>query len=107
MSTKKLQPARPAGLKQGKYCDGRPLDEVQYLEGKLILKPDRFTTAKTFFEYGRLVARTAKDFGIDLVNKDVVLKPQIREVLFLDPADFQLYHHGVILRRLILYEDGL
>jgi hypothetical protein len=106
MPTKKLQPARQADLKPEKYSDGGPLDEVQYLECKLILKPDRFTAAKTFFEYGRLVARTAKDFGIDFVNKDVVLKPQIREVLFLDTADFQLYNHAFILRRRILYEDG-
>jgi hypothetical protein len=106
MPTKKLQPTRQADLKQGKYSDGGPLDEVQYLECKLILKPDRFTAAKTFFEYGKLVARTAKDFGIDFVNKDVVLKPQIREVLFLDTADFQLYNHAFILRRRIHYEDG-
>jgi hypothetical protein len=106
MPTKKLQPTRQADLKQGKYSDGGPLDEVQYLECKLILKPDRFTAAKTFFEYGKLVARTAKDFGIDFVNKDVVLKPQIREVLFLDTPDFQLYNHAFILRRRIPYEDG-
>jgi hypothetical protein len=106
MPTKKLQPTRQADLKQGKYSDGGPLDEVQYLECKLILKPDRFTAAKTFFVYGKLVARTAKDFGIDFVNKDVVLKPRIREVLFLDTADFQLYNHAFILRRRIHYEDG-
>jgi hypothetical protein len=106
MPTKKLQPTRQADLHQAKYSDGGPLDEVQYLECKLILKPDRFTAAKTFFEYGKLVARTAKDFGIDFVNKDVVLKPQIREVLFLDTADFQLYNHAFILRRRIHYEDG-
>lgn len=106
MPTKKLHPTRQADLHQAKYSDGGPLDEVQYLECKLILKPDRFTAAKTFFEYGKLVARTAKDFGIDFVNKDVVLKPQIREVLFLDTADFQLYNHAFILRRRIPYEDG-
>ena len=106
MSTKKLQPARPADLKPGKYSDGGPLDEVQYLECKLILKPDRFTAAKTFFDYGNLVARTAKEFGIDFINKGVVLKPQIREVVFLDTADFQLYNHAFILRRRILYEYG-
>jgi hypothetical protein len=33
-----------------KYSDGHPLDEVQYLECKLILKPDRFTAAKVFRE---------------------------------------------------------
>jgi hypothetical protein len=106
MPAKKLHPTRQADLHQAKYSDGGPLDEVQYLECKLILKPDRFTAAKTFLDYGKLVARTAKDFGIDFVNKDVVLKPQIREVLFLDTADFQLYNHAFILRRRILYEDG-
>ena len=106
MPTKKLQPTRQADLKQGKYSDGGPLDEVQYLECKLILKPDRFTAAKTFFEYGKLVARTAKDFGIDFVNNGVILKPQIREVLFLDTADFRLYNHAFILRRRVSYEDG-
>jgi hypothetical protein len=95
-----------ADLKQGQYSDGSPLDEVQYLECKLILKPDRFTAAKVFFEYGKLVARTAKKCGIGFSDKGVVLKPAIREVLFLDTADFRLYNHAFILRRRIAYEDG-
>src|SRR6516165_6657524 len=93
-------------LKQGEYSDGSPLDEVQYLECKLILKPDRFTAAKVFFEYGKLVARTAKEFGIVLKDDGVVLKPQIREVLFLDTTDFRLYNHSFILRRRVAYQDG-
>ena len=47
------QPGRVLDLKPGAYCDGHPLDEVQYLECKLILKPDRFTSAKVFQEYGQ------------------------------------------------------
>src|SRR5262249_28787860 len=31
---------------------------------------------------------------------------QIREVLFLDTADYRLYNHAFILRRRIRYEDG-
>ena len=106
MSTDESQSSRIKDLKQGQYSDGHPLDEVQYLECKLILKPDRFTEAKVFFEYGKLVARTAKEFGIDLHNKRLVLKPEIREVLFLDTADFRLYNHAFILRRRIPYENG-
>ena len=34
---------RVADLKQGHYSDGHPLDEVHYLECKIILKSDRFT----------------------------------------------------------------
>ena len=33
-------------------------------------------------------------------------RPQIREVVFLDTADFRLYNSAHILRRRILYEDG-
>src|SRR5262245_26810910 len=107
MSTHESRPPRVADLTHGHYSDGSPLDEVQYLECKLILKPDRFTAAKVFFEYGKLVERTAKEFGIDFSDKGVVLKPAIREVTFLDTADFRLYNHAFILRRRIRYEDGL
>jgi hypothetical protein len=100
------RPAAGADLKQGQYSDGHPLDEVQYLECKLILKPDRFTAAKVFFDYGKLVATTAKQFGIGFINKGVVLKPAIREVVFLDTADFRLYNHAFILRQRIAYEAG-
>ena len=100
------RPTLVPGLKQGQYSDGGPLDDVQYLECKLILKPDRFTAAKVFFQYGKLVAQTAKEFGIGFIDKGVVLKPQIREVLFLDTADFRLYNHAFILRRRIAYEYG-
>lgn len=99
-------PVRVLELTPGQYSDGHPLDEVQYLECKLILKPDRFRSAKVFLEYGELVAQTAKEFGIALDKKSVVLKPEIREVIFLDTADFRLYNNAYILRRRIAYEDG-
>jgi hypothetical protein len=91
---------------QAYYGDGHPLDEVQYLECKLILKPDRFTAAKVFLDYGKLVAKTAKEFGVGFANKGVVLKPAIREVVFLDTADFRLYNNAFILRQRIAYESG-
>jgi hypothetical protein len=106
MTKHESRPTRVPDLKQGQYSDGSPLDEVQYLECKLILKPDRFTSAKVFFEYGKLVAQTAREFGIDFIDKGVVLGPEIREVLFLDTADFRLYNHAFILRRRIAYKDG-
>jgi hypothetical protein len=93
-------------LKPGKYSDGHPLDEVQYLECKLILKPDRFTSAKVFQEYGELVGKTAKKFDIGFSTKGIVVRPQIREVLFLDTADYRLYNNAFILRRRIEYVDG-
>lgn len=104
----KTQPAtvRAPDVRPGQYSDGHPLDDVQYLECKLILKPECFTGIGDFFKYDKLVAKTAKEFGIDHLAKGVVVKPQIREVLFLDTADFRLYNNAFILRRRIKYEDG-
>jgi hypothetical protein len=103
-------PQPPPGLvprlPPGEYSDGHPQDEVNYLECKLILKPDRFTTAQAFLEYGALMRSVAKKCGIVSDSMSVPLKPQIREVLFLDTPDFQLYNNGFILRRRIRYELG-
>jgi hypothetical protein len=55
----KIEPAaKGPGIEQATYSDGSPLDDVQYLECKLILEPDRFVNAKVFFEYGKLVAES-------------------------------------------------
>jgi hypothetical protein len=99
MAKKDYRTDRVPDLQQGTYSDGHPLDEVQYLECKLILKPDRFTSAKSFQEYGALVRRAADEFGIEFSDQGVVLKPALREVQFLDTADFRLYNNAFILRR--------
>ena len=98
---------RTFDLKPGTYSDGGPLDEVHYLECKLILKPERFTCVPSFHEFGRLVGRAAEELDIGFSTagfKD--LKPRIREVVFLDTKDFNLYNHGFILRHRVSYEDG-
>jgi hypothetical protein len=106
MPKNRSQPPPVADRKQHQYSDGHPLDEVQYLECKLILKPDRFTAARVFLDYGKLVATTAKEFGVGFSNKGVVIKPAIREVVFLDTADFKLYNNAFILRQRVAYESG-
>ena len=53
-------PVRGSGLRPAHYSDGHPLDEVQYLECKIILKADRFKSADSFREFGKLVRRTGK-----------------------------------------------
>jgi hypothetical protein len=102
-------PAKPGwvpAMRPGQYSDGHPLDELHYLECKLILKPDRFVAASRFLDYGAMVARTAKECGIALRASGIPLQPRIREVLFLDTADFRLYNNSFILRRRIPYELG-
>lgn len=55
-------------LKKAAYTDGTPLDRVQYLEAKLILKPDRLTSVESFRDFGKIVKRTAKKLDVDFVE---------------------------------------
>jgi hypothetical protein len=94
-------------LKPGQYSDGHPLDQVHYLECKIILKPDRFTAVQSFLDFGKLVSRVAGESKVDYSTGHLAgQKPQIREVVFLDTPDFKLYNNAFILRRRIMYEDG-
>jgi hypothetical protein len=65
------------------YADGTALDRVQYLEAKLILKSDRFTSVQSFRDFGKIVQRTAKKTGVGFIgDPDAGLRPEIREILF-------------------------
>jgi len=89
------------------YADGTPLDDIQYLECKLILKPDRFTTPAGFKQYGKLVAAVAESCGVKFDRSAAKgSKPAIREVIFLDTDDSKLYNNAFILRRRIRFVDG-
>jgi hypothetical protein len=94
-------------LKPGKYADGLPLDEVQYLECKIILRPNHFTSRKSFFDFAKVMRRPADGAGVDFSMDGFADQPlQIREVLFMDTADFRLYNNAFILRRRIPYWEG-
>src|SRR5271168_1602261 len=88
-------------------ADGTPLDRVQYLEAKLILKPDRFTSVQSFRDFGKIVQRKAKKVGIGFIeDREAGLRPEVREIIFGDTPDFRLYNNAFILRRRISYVDG-
>jgi hypothetical protein len=94
-------------LHQGKYSDGHPLDDVHYLECKIILKPERFTSRQGFVDFAKLARHAAEKSDVDLSTDHLDgQRPEIREVVFLDTADFRLYNNAFILRRRITYEDG-
>ena len=88
------------------YGDGRPFDRIHYLEAKLILKPDRFTSIEAFHYFGKLVRRTARALDVGFSDRDVERRPRIREIVFGDTPDMRLYRHAFILRRRIGYVDG-
>src|ERR1700675_1061092 len=107
MSEKDSAPELVPDLNRGKYSDGHPLDDVQYLECKIILKPDRFISRQGFVDFAKLVRRAAEKADVDLSTAHLDgQRPQIKEVVFLDTRDFRLYNNAFILRRRITYEDG-
>ena len=98
---------RVPDIKPGRYADGMPFNEVQYLECKIILRPNHFTSRKSFFDLAKVVRRPADEAGVDFSVDGFADEPlQIREVLFMDTADFRLYNNAFILRRRIPYREG-
>ncbi len=107
MAVKRSRSGRGSAREPQAYSDGHPLDRVHYLECKIILKPDRFTSPKSFLQFGKLVRGVADACDVDFSTAHLAgQEPQIREVVFLDTADFRLYNNAFILRRRIAYEDG-
>lgn len=101
------RPDRSSKVRGATYSDGHPQDVVQYLEAKLILKPDSFVSVESFRDFGKLVKRTAKTLHVGFIpDPESGRRPEIREILFLDTPDFRLYNNSFILRRRICYVDG-
>jgi hypothetical protein len=105
--TATAQPASATADDMARYADGTPLDQIQYLEAKLILKPDRFNSVQSFRDFGKIMQRTAKKVGVGFIeDRETGLRPEVREILFGDTPDFRLYNNAFILRRRISYVDG-
>jgi hypothetical protein len=108
MTDTQLQPTSAAQNGDLTYADGNPHDRVQFFDAKLILKPDFFGTIRGFKSFNDLVAEAAtkvpkvKYDAFDLTSA----RPRIREVMFVDTADFRLYNNSFILRRRTVYQDG-
>jgi hypothetical protein len=98
---------RVPDIKHYVYRDGQPIHQLRYLQVKVILKGERFTSARSLRDFRGVVAEAAARAGIDFdTNGFKKTAPRIREVLFLDTPDFLLYRNAFILRRRFLYEDG-
>ena len=107
--TKKKSSTRAAvANSSAKTCsDSTPFDRIQYLQAKLILKPDRFTSVQSFREFGQHVEKTAKKTGVGFIaDPKTGHRPEVREINFIDTPDFRLYNNAFILRRRICYDDG-
>jgi hypothetical protein len=80
---------------------------MQYLCCKLVLRPNRFRSRQSLFDFARVLREPAEQHRVRFSTGTYESSPiQIREVLFVDTSDFRLYNSGFILRRRIRYEDG-
>jgi hypothetical protein len=57
-------------LKPGRYADGLPINEVQYLCCKLMLRPNHFTSRKSLFEFAKVMREPAAEHGVTLSTKE-------------------------------------
>lgn len=90
------------------YVEGEVGDRIQFFDAKLILKPDFFDSTRGFKMFSDLVAEAVTRVrGVSYApTKLDKMRPRIREVMFVDTADFRLYNNSFILRRRTEYQDG-
>src|SRR5262245_65043759 len=105
MTTDPTAPEATAPSAPQAYSDGHPLDEIHYREYKLILRPARFTSAQSFSEFSRLVRHAAEQLDVALFREERS-DAQIREVLFFDTPQNDLYNGKFILRQRTVYRNG-
>ncbi|WOO39399.1 hypothetical protein [Rubellicoccus peritrichatus] len=88
------------------YSDGHPLDEIGYLEYKILLKPDHFVRPEGYEYYWANVCKVAEKLGVGVKMRKEPFKREVREVLFFDTHKFDLYNNSFILRKRTYYIDG-
>ena len=83
-----------------------PGDVIHYREYKILLKPDRFTSKEGFMQFWDSVNATVKKFDLKVDLEKNAFHSQVREVLFYDTPNFDLYNNHFILRKRTFYDDG-
>ena len=83
-----------------------PGDVIHYREYKILLKPDRFTSREGFMQFWDAVNATVKKFDLKVDLEKNAFHSQVREVLFYDTPNFDLYNNHFILRKRTFYDDG-
>lgn len=81
-------------------------DVVHYREYKILLQPDRFISKNGFIEFWELASRTLRKLGLKVETDPHIFHSQVREVLFYDTPEFDLYNHHFILRKRTFYDEG-
>ena len=81
-------------------------DVVHYREYKILLQPDRFTSKQGFLDFWQSASKTFKKLGLTLDIDPNAFHSKVREVLFYDTPNFDLFNHHFILRKRTFYDQG-
>ena len=57
-------------IKPGRYADGMPLDEIEYLACKLVLRPNRFGSRKNLFDFAKVLQAPADQCGVGFSTEE-------------------------------------
>jgi hypothetical protein len=81
-------------------------DVVHYREYKILLQPERFISKNNFIEFWEVASKTLKKLHIKVDIDEHAFDSQVREVLFYDTPQFDLYNNQFILRKRTFYDQG-
>src|ERR1700719_611496 len=81
-------------------------DVVHYREYKILLQPDRFTSKHGFLDFWEAASKTLKKLDLKVDMDEHAFDSQVREVLFYDTPEFDLYNNHFILRKRTFYDQG-
>jgi len=81
-------------------------DVVHYREYKILLQPDHFTSKRGFLDFWHDVEKTLKKLDLKVEVEKEETHSQVREVLFYDTPEFDLYNNHFILRKRTFYDEG-
>ncbi|MFS8037958.1 hypothetical protein ACI7BZ_13540 [Xanthobacter sp. AM11] len=82
------------------------MQDIHYREYKILLRPGQFYSPKRFEDYWNEVKQVAKKHGVGITPNPNAFKRLVREVLFYDTPQFELYRNSFILRKRTFYDDG-
>lgn len=82
------------------------MDDIHYREYKILLRPERFFDPHQFEVYWHKLGLIAPEFKVGVTTNKDGFKRHVREVLFYDTPDYNLYRHAFILRKRTFYTDG-
>ena len=81
-------------------------DVVHYREYKILLQAERFTSKRAFLEFWEDASKTMAKLGLKVETDRHAFDSQVREVLFYDTPQFDLYNNHFILRKRTFYDQG-